>query len=83
MIKGSQKKGKQKRQGNKPHNNLKIRRDQDGGFFVQDLSVFSVKDEEGLLEKMYQGKKGRMVRATEMNDYSSRSHSIFIISNFN
>ena len=47
---------------------------------MQDLSVFSVNDEQGLLEKMNEGKKGRMVRATEMNDYSSRSHSIFIIS---
>ena len=59
---------------------LDIHEDPNKGFFVKGLSVFSVNNETELMKKLTKGKKSRRVRATEMNDYSSRSHSIFTIS---
>lgn len=58
---------------------LEIHEDPQKGFYVKGLSLFSVKDEQDLMNKLTKGKKSRKVRATEMNDYSSRSHSIFSI----
>lgn len=66
---------------NNKKNGLEIHEDPNKGFFVKGISVFSVKDEVDLINKLTKGKKSRKVRATEMNDYSSRSHSIFSISN--
>ena len=58
---------------------LEIHEDPKKGFYVKGLSLSSVKDEIDLMGKLTKGKKSRKVRATEMNDYSSRSHSIFTI----
>jgi hypothetical protein len=58
---------------------LKIRENPNTGFYIDKLSIFSVKNEEDLMKKLKQGNKGRKVRATNMNEYSSRSHTIFTI----
>lgn len=58
---------------------LKIKGDTEKGFFVSDLSKNSVNNLEELMENLNYGKKHRQVRSTNMNDYSSRSHSIFTI----
>lgn len=56
---------------------LEIHEDPKTGFYVKGLSLSTVKSPEELLKKLYSGKATRQVRATEMNDFSSRSHSIF------
>ena len=58
---------------------LEIHEDPKTGFYVKDLSCVTVKNPKELMEKLNYGKSNRHVRATEMNDYSSRSHSIFNI----
>lgn len=58
---------------------LKIKQDPNNGFYVDGLSIFSVKDEKDLMKKLKMGNKSRKVRATNMNEYSSRSHTIFTI----
>lgn len=58
---------------------LEIHEDPKTGFYVKDLSCVTVKSPNELMERLNYGKSNRHVRATEMNDYSSRSHSIFNI----
>lgn len=58
---------------------LEIHEDPKTGFYVKELTSYTVKKASELLEKLNYGKSSRQVRATEMNDYSSRSHSIFNI----
>ena len=47
--------------------------------YVKDLSTFVVKSPEDMMEVFNEGTVNRHVRATNMNDVSSRSHSIFTI----
>lgn len=58
---------------------LEIHEDPKTGFYVRRLSLTTVKSPADLLSKLAQGKVTRKVRSTEMNEYSSRSHSIFSI----
>ncbi len=58
---------------------LEIHGDTKKGFYVKNLSKSNVKTVQELEDKLNQGKSTRRVRATAMNDYSSRSHSIFTI----
>lgn len=58
---------------------LEIHEDPKSGFYVKGLSILNIKEEKELLELLTSGKSTRKVRATAMNDYSSRSHSIFTI----
>jgi hypothetical protein len=58
---------------------LEIHEDPKSGFYVKNLSILNIKEEKELLELLSYGKSTRKVRATAMNDYSSRSHSIFTI----
>lgn len=58
---------------------LEIHEDAKNGFYVKGLSQVTVTSSQELREKLDEGKKTRRVRATQMNDFSSRSHSIFSI----
>lgn len=58
---------------------LEIHEDPRAGFYVRGLSIVTVKNEAELMELVSVGKSSRKVRATAMNDYSSRSHSILSI----
>jgi kinesin family protein 3/17 len=58
---------------------LEIHEDPKSGFYVKNLTILNIKEEKELLELLTTGKSTRKVRATAMNDYSSRSHSIFTI----
>ena len=54
-------------------------KEKDGQVYVKDLSTFVVKSPADLLEVFNEGTVNRHVRATNMNETSSRSHSIFSI----
>ena len=58
---------------------LEIHGDSQKGFYVKNLETFNVSSPKEMLTKLDFGKSQRQVRATEMNDYSSRSHSIFTV----
>lgn len=58
---------------------LEIHGDSQKGFYVKNLETFNVASPKEMLTKLDFGKSQRQVRATEMNDYSSRSHSIFTV----
>jgi kinesin family protein 3/17 len=47
--------------------------------YVKDLSTFVVKSPDDMMEVFNEGTVNRHVRATNMNEMSSRSHSIFTI----
>eukprot|EP00698_Gefionella_okellyi_P002361 TRINITY_DN1219_c0_g1_i1.p1 TRINITY_DN1219_c0_g1~~TRINITY_DN1219_c0_g1_i1.p1 ORF type:complete len:953 (+),score=263.25 TRINITY_DN1219_c0_g1_i1:164-3022(+) len=56
---------------------LELREDRFAGVFVQDLSEVEVTGVHDVLSLMLQGARNRAIAHTEMNDYSSRSHTIF------
>lgn len=58
---------------------LKIREDPAHGVQIKGVAVHKVKDVEELHALLNYGKKNRVVRKTNMNSESSRSHSIFSI----
>ncbi|XP_003389109.2 PREDICTED: kinesin-like protein KIF3A [Amphimedon queenslandica] len=58
---------------------LKIRERPDVGVYVKDLLSFVVKDTEEMEKLMSIGNKNRAFGATDMNERSSRSHTIFSI----
>ena len=58
---------------------LNIREKADKGIFVDGLAELIVRDTKDLLRLLYQGNAVRRVAATNMNDQSSRSHSVFTI----
>ena len=58
--------------------NLKIRENQ-GIFFVEDLTFFVVESSEDMMEIMDRGKTNRAVGSTDMNQESSRSHAILTV----
>lgn len=60
--------------------NLKIKENPDKGFYIQDLQSQMVKNEKELMSIMEIGNKNRKTSSTAMNDTSSRSHCIFVIS---
>lgn len=76
-------KGLTRRDCLQPQNNKKygldINEDPNKGFYVKGLSVFSVKNEEELMKQLRKGNSSRHFRETEMNERSSRSHTIFTI----
>lgn len=59
---------------------LELKEHPDKGVYVKDLSTYVVKSIDELDQLMNAGNKNRSVGATEMNEQSSRSHSIFTIS---
>lgn len=59
--------------------NLAIRIDPLGGFYVQGMEELSVMSSEDIMRVIREGSRNRTVAATMMNESSSRSHSIFTI----
>jgi kinesin family member 5 len=59
--------------------NLNVREDKTKGLYIEDLSEHYVACEEEVLEIMRIGSDNRSIGATNMNEHSSRSHSIFIM----
>jgi kinesin family protein 5 len=59
--------------------NLNIREDRAKGLYIEDLSEHYVGGESEVLELMKVGSENRAIAATNMNEQSSRSHSIFIM----
>ncbi|KAI5741893.1 hypothetical protein M8J77_000850 [Diaphorina citri] len=58
---------------------LKVRESPDTGIFVSDLSVHGVSSFSEMQKWLSEGNKARATASTNMNDKSSRSHSIFQI----
>ena len=56
---------------------LAVKEDSRMGIFVEGLSEFAVESEHDCLRLLRAGDERRAVRATRMNDLSSRSHSVF------
>tara|TARA_B110000285_G_C15114253_1_gene613109 strand:- start:1524 stop:1958 length:435 start_codon:yes stop_codon:yes gene_type:complete len=54
-------------------------KDKDTGVYVKDLSTFVVKNPSDLNDVFEEGNLNRHVAATNMNEHSSRSHSVFTI----
>lgn len=54
-------------------------KDKDSGVYVKDLSTFVVKTPQDLMDVFNEGNLNRHVGATNMNEHSSRSHSVFTI----
>lgn len=59
--------------------NLNVREDKAKGIYIEDLSEHYVVSEDEVLDIMKLGSDNRSVAATNMNEHSSRSHSIFIM----
>jgi len=63
-------------------NNLHIKEDRVRGIYVQDATEIYVNDVNQMKRVMKTGADNRTIAATKMNERSSRSHSIFILSLF-
>jgi len=61
-------------------NNLKIREDRARGIYIEDVTEAYVSQESEVFDLMRLGNTHRAISATNMNEGSSRSHSIFILS---
>lgn len=59
--------------------NLNIREDKNRGNFVEDLSEHYVSSEEEIMELVQIGANNRTTKFTNMNDFSSRSHTILML----
>jgi hypothetical protein len=64
---------------NKGQNKLELKEKPDSGVYVKDLSTFVVKSPEDMMKVMIEGDENRHFAATNMNQHSSRSHSIFTV----
>lgn len=60
-------------------NNLSIHQDRKGAIFIKNISEQWCSSEEQLINCMKKGNKSRTVAKTNMNDTSSRSHSILML----
>ena len=63
-----------------PKNRLDLHEKPDSGVYVRDLSFFAVKNVSEINDVLKIGMKNRSVGSTNMNNQSSRSHSLFQIS---
>ncbi|KAJ3036992.1 Kinesin-like protein kif16b, partial [Rhizophlyctis rosea] len=59
--------------------NYRIREHPITGPYVENLSVYTVRNEQEMLKLMETGNAERTTAATDMNDTSSRSHAVFTI----
>ncbi|KZV33656.1 phragmoplast orienting kinesin-1 [Dorcoceras hygrometricum] len=57
--------------------NLQLREDSKKGVYVENLTQYSVRTANDVLELLQQGAANRKIAATHMNSESSRSHSVF------
>lgn len=61
-------------------NNLKIRQDKQRGVYIEDVTESYVTEEKDIFDLMKLGNSNRAISATNMNEGSSRSHLIFMLS---
>ncbi|CAD8140294.1 unnamed protein product [Paramecium octaurelia] len=61
------------------HQQLNIREDKKRGVFVENLSEWAVRSPPEIYQLMRRGNSKRVTASTRMNDTSSRSHAVFII----
>ncbi|XP_064600484.1 kinesin-like protein KIF3B isoform X2 [Liolophura sinensis] len=61
------------------HKTLELKERPDTGVYVKDLSSFVTKSVKEIEHVMNVGNQNRVVGATNMNEHSSRSHAIFVI----
>jgi len=61
------------------NNNLNIREDKVKGIYIEDLSEEKVSSIDEVFELMKIGNDNRSIGKTNMNEHSSRSHSIFMM----
>ena len=59
--------------------NLKVHEEKGKGVYVADVTETYVAEEQEVYDIMKLGNKNRAICATNMNEESSRSHSIFIL----
>ena len=62
-----------------PKTRLELKESVDKGIFIKNLSTQAVKNTVDIARFMEQGNSHRIVKETNMNERSSRSHAIFII----
>ena len=62
-----------------PKTKLELKENQDKGIFIKNLSTQVVKNTNDIAKAMDTGNSHRIVKETNMNERSSRSHAIFII----
>jgi hypothetical protein len=58
---------------------LEIRENRKGEIIVPGLTRVEVRNSKEVLEVLWKGAQCRSVAATDMNDYSSRSHTVFMV----
>ena len=58
---------------------LEIRENKKGEIIVPGLTRIDVRNSEEVLQVLWNGARCRSVAATDMNDYSSRSHTVFMV----
>ncbi|KAK8766708.1 hypothetical protein V5799_006507 [Amblyomma americanum] len=64
---------------NPSHKTLPVRWSKDKGFYAENLFVVECEDLGDLDGVLQEGRKNRQVRSHEMNEHSSRSHSILTV----
>lgn len=64
---------------NSANDNMKVREDNDGGVYVEDITMTYCQSTTEVLDNMDQGFMNRATSATRMNAESSRSHCVVII----
>ena len=64
---------------NNPNKNLNIREDKKKGLYVEHLSEWAVRGPSDIYSLLEKGASCREVSNTNMNDVSSRSHAVFMI----
>lgn len=60
-------------------NNLQIREDAKKGVYVEGISEWAVVKPEKIMELIKMGARSRATAKTNMNELSSRSHAVFIV----
>lgn len=60
-------------------NKLEIREKPESGIYIKDLSKFMIQSAQEMKDKLLSGRDNRSVGSTSMNEDSSRSHSLFMI----
>lgn len=60
--------------------NLKIREDKTRGVYIEDVTEFYVSEDQDVFDLMRLGDSHRAISATNMNEGSSRSHMLFMMS---
>jgi kinesin family protein 5 len=59
--------------------NLQVKEEKGKGIYVSEATEVYVSSPEEMFEVMRAGSKNRSIAATRMNEKSSRSHSIFLL----